>query len=177
MTIDLKKTIAFEQFKPLADRIEARMISTVREKFDRWAKLSGGCFKYYRSSHASEEAQLYSAVASFVESADGYSLRGGAPVALNEDRLQRKARQFGEDSVMSFVAKLISKVGDIEMSLEFLAGADFVIRASVNGHDVRIEQQTVYKYTQRNTLYCQFPARIYVDGKFTPASKFEEASA
>lgn len=175
--ITLTETSAFEQFKPLADRIEARMIETVRKTYRLWVEASGGKFRHYRYNDVSREAQDWRMISAFI-SFPGGSGRVGCEVTLNEERLAKKAKELGEDSVTGFVAKLISKVGNIEMTnLKFYGGADFQIDATKNGHLIRIEQQTVFKVSKNWTHYCQFPARIYVDGKFTPASKFEEMVA
>ena len=178
MTI-LTQTSAFEQFKPLADRIEARMIEQVRKVFALWAEASGGVYKHYRYNDTSREAQDFRVVSRYLKTKDGFaSFRDGTEVELNEERLAKVAKELGEDSVLGFVAKLISKVGEIEMTnLRFFGGADFTIDGTVNGHDIRVEQQTVFKMSKHWTHYCQFPARIYVDGKFTPAAKFEGAVA
>lgn len=179
MTTILTETSAFEQFKPLADRIEARMLDIVKKNYGKWVEASGGTFKHYRYNDGSREANYYRAVASFIKVADGHlSARTGTPMVLNEERLAKKAKELGEDSVLGFVHKLIVKLGNIEMTdLDFRGGSNFTIRATKNGHEVRVAQQTVYKMSRQWTHYCQFPARIYVDGKFTPAAKFEAATA
>lgn len=175
--INLTDTSAFEAFKPLADRIEARIISRIEKTYAKWVEASGGVSKYYRYNDTSSEAKDFRAIRRYVRDENG-SGRNGEKMVLAADFLAKEAKQIAEDSVLGFVAKLISKVGDIKMTdLQFRGGADFTIRAEANGHDVCIEQQTVYKMTQSWSLYCQFPARIYVDGKFTPAAKFKEAVA
>ena len=174
---NLTDTSAFEAFKPLADRIEARITSRIETSFAKWVEESGGVYKHYRYNDTSREAKYFLAVRRYVRGETG-SCRTGEKMILASDVLAKEAKQIAEDSVLGFVAKLISKVGDLKMTdLQFRGGADFTIRADANGHDVCIEQQTVYKMTQSWALYCQFPARIYVDGKFTPAAKFKEAVA
>lgn len=174
---NLTDTSAFEAFKPLADRIEARIISRIEKTYAKWVEASGGVYKHYRYNDTSNEAEDFLAIRRYVRGVSGIN-RSGQKMILATDFLAKDAKQIAEDSVLGFVAKLIKKVGDIKMTdLEFRGGADFSIRADVNGHAVCIEQQTVYKLTKSWTLYCQFPARIYVDGKFTPAAKFDEAVA
>ena len=177
--IKLTDTSAYEAFKPLADRIEERIKSQIEKTYAKWVEASGGVYKRYRYDDVSREAQDFRVISRYLKAVDGYSsFRSGTEVELNAERVAKVAKEIGEDSVMGFVAKLVDKVGDIKMTnLRFHGGADFSIHGHTNGHDVRIDQQTVYKMSKQWTPYCQFPARIYVDGQFTPASKFNEAVA
>ena len=91
---------------------------------------------------------------------------------------EKEARIGADARYNAFIAKFLSKLGDLDsVKIEFLAGADCIVKGKKNGHDVVINQQTVWKENQSGTIYPQFPARIYVDGQFTPASKFEAAVA
>jgi hypothetical protein len=176
--INLKDTSAFEAFKPLADRIEDTIMRQIVNIFAKWVEASGGVYKYYRYEDVSFEAQDFRVISKYIKPVSGEVLARGTEVKLDVERVAKIAKQIGEDSVLGFVAKLTDKVGDIKMTqLNFHGGADFSIHGHVNGHDIRIDQQTVYKMSTRWVHYCQFPARIYVDGKFTPASKFKEAVA
>lgn len=172
MTTKLTETSAFEQFKPIAVNVEEWMIDRVKRAHARWTELSdGNAPKFgYRYSDRSDEARAYARCCSFIK----YNSDG----ELDGERLAKKAKEFGEDTVLGFVAKLISKLGDIEMTnLHFMGGGDFTIHGTANGHAIRVDQQTVYKLDSRDKPYCQFPARIYVDGKFTPAAQFKDAIA
>jgi hypothetical protein len=179
MSITLTETSAFEAFRPVRDEIEAHYVKRVRAAFTRWEELNEGRgFRHYRYSDTSPEARAYKACSRYVRSADSYSMRTGAALKLSEEFLAKEAAQFADDAVTGFVAKLIGKIGNIEMTnLRFRGNGEFSIDAHANGHSIRVDQQVVYKVSNRDTLFCQWPARIYVDGQFTPATKFDAAIA
>lgn len=177
---NLTDTSAFDAFRPIRDDLEQRFTASVTTAFDLWSVLNAGRgFRHYSYSDTSDEAKAYRASSSYMTSADGsVVLRTGTAMKLNEERLAKHASQFADDAVLGFVAKLVSKVGDIEMTnLRFHGNGRFEIYGTANGHAVRVEQDVVYKYTRDCRLYCQWPARIYVNGQFTPAAKFNAAVA
>lgn len=181
MTFKLTETSAFEQFKPLADAIEAKMIERQTRLYDRYVSEYGDVYPSRRDLTQgysdTEQGRAFYPCQGYV-TADNSDYKGyaGKVMSLDTDRLNKHAKELGESSVMGFVSKLIGKLGNIELrDLNFQDGADFTIWADLGGQTVRVDQQTVYKVSRNNTLYCQFPARIYVDGKFTPASKFDDA--
>lgn len=175
----LTSTSAYEAFAPLADRISKEMERRVRFAFQKYCEeTGGGIYQRLHSSSNSAAGKHFELCRRYVTAESGYSFSTGSKLVLAEAFLTKEAREFGEASVLGFVAKLIEKLGDIEVrDLTFFGGADFTINARHNGHNIRVDQQTVYKYSARGSLYCQFPARIYVDGKFTPAARYDEAVA
>ena len=178
MTIQLTDTEAFEAFRPIRDELEARYVARVQSAFAKWSEENAGRgYRHYRYNDNSAEARAFRQCQRYVKSASGFG-RYGDEVKISEDFLAKEAAQFAEDAVMGFVAKLVSKVGDIKMTnLRFQGNGRFQIDGFTNGHDVRVEQDVVYKVNKQYNLYCQWPARIYVDGKFTPAAKFDAAVA
>ena len=175
---NLTDTSAFEAFRPIRDDLEARYIAIVEKAVATWREENGGCgFRHYRYNDNSAEARAFRKCSHYLRSDHG-SLSHGDELFTDAARLAKDAAQFADDAVLGFVAKLVSKVGDIDMkNLQFYGNGRFQIDCSTNGHAVRVEQDVVYKTTQNYKLYCQWPARIYVDGKFTPAAKFHAAVA
>jgi hypothetical protein len=98
------------------------------------------------------------------------------PTGVNTERLNRLAEQNATAQIESFAHKLVQKLGQFgEFEATFARGGDFTIKGVVNGHKVVVDQQTIFKISSQGTPFNQFPARIYVDGKFTPAAKYAEA--
>lgn len=52
--------------------------------------------------------------------------------------------------------------------LDYYSDSRFQLSGTVFGYSVYIEQQVVWKVSQKGNEFVQFPARIYLDGKFTP---------
>lgn len=103
--------------------------------------------------------------------------RWGAPVELNEERLLKEAQRYGEDAVAGFVAKLTKKLSDLEdVDLHFVStgSGEFTISGCLGDRVVKVEQTQVLKVSSRGTPFCQWPARIYVDGKFTSEAEFKK---
>lgn len=116
-----------------------------------------------------------SEVRTFMMPADGAAAnRPGAPVVRDVERIERFAQQNAEDVVEGFVRKLESKLGDLDtVEMSRTDGARFTLTGTLGGRRVRVEQQVVFKASSRGKLYHQFPARIYVDGQFTPEADFK----
>lgn len=107
-------------------------------------------------------------------------VRDGKFLGLRRDYLNKRAVQFADEQVDGFAAKTLKKLGELdEMKINELSAnyGTFEIVGARNGHAVRVEQKQTHNYSVNGNFYLQFPARIYVDGKFTPASKFNEATA
>lgn len=95
--------------------------------------------------------------------------------AFNQEFAEKDAQAFAEAQFAGFICKFTRKVGDFDdVTIDFLSGGNCVMNGTIEGMNIRIDQQTVWKHSNRGTLFCQFPARIYVDGQFTPAKKFRE---
>lgn len=95
---------------------------------------------------------------------------------LNTERLAQVAAEYAEDTTVKWIAKILKKLGQLdEYKLGHLKGGDIMVWGYVDGHCVELHQQVVYKMSAKGTYYNQFPARLYVDGKFTPESKFKSA--
>lgn len=95
---------------------------------------------------------------------------------VNAAWLRKNAEESADAQIAAFAAKLEKKLGTLgDFTATFTRGADFIITGTRNGHRVVVEQQTVFKVSTHGTPFNQFPARIYVDGKFTPAADYDRA--
>ena len=92
---------------------------------------------------------------------------------IDEDRLNRNALLYADQTIERWLAKIESKVGDLEdAKVHRLSDMRFEIEGIKNGHSVRIDQDMIVNQSAKGKLFNQFPARIYVDGKLTPESKY-----
>ena len=120
---------------------------------------------------------------------DGPSFRQDTDYEINSDRLDRNAAQYAADAVAGFVAKLIRKLGDLsDVSIADMntSAGTFTIGGKIGGRwiageyvgqKVTVNQRCILKCSNKGTLFNQWPARIYVDGVFTPEKKFKELAA
>lgn len=100
--------------------------------------------------------------------------------AINVVKLEKAANDYAAATVKAWAAKVERKVAGIEgvcvthMSMD---GCRFSIAGTKGGKAVRIEQETILKVSSKGLPFNQFPARIWVDGKFVPEARFEAATA
>jgi hypothetical protein len=95
--------------------------------------------------------------------------------SLSEERLARFAAVLADEMADDVLAKVDAKVGELaDAEVIRVSGADFRILGAKNNNAVTIEQQQILNVSSRGKLFNQFPSRIYVNGKFTPASKFAQ---
>ena len=103
------------------------------------------------------------------------SNRMSATYSLSEERLAAFAAALSADMADDVLGKVNAKVGELgNAEAHRVSGADFVITGTKHGHEVRIEQNQIINCSVKGKLFNQYPSRIYVDGKFTPAAKFAD---
>lgn len=90
------------------------------------------------------------------------------PYIVAESALERNAKAYGERVALEWYNKMTSKLGDTSVThvSEPTRGGDLIIKGRLSGSDIRLEQQRIINVSSRGLLFHQFPARIYVDGKF-----------
>lgn len=97
---------------------------------------------------------------------------------LSEEKLAKYADDWAHMQVDGMVAKTVGKIGDLDdVTYRFHGYGDFNINGTINGKEVRVDQQTVIKQSSKGTIFAQFPMRLYVEGQFTPAKKYADAVA
>jgi hypothetical protein len=97
------------------------------------------------------------------------------PMEIDHAYIEKVSQQNAEAEVASFVAKLERKFEDLDTAeLNYARGPNFELLGSVGDVNVRIEQQMILKISKNGVLFNQFPARIYVNGKFLSEKNFKE---
>lgn len=120
---------------------------------------NSGSAKFYRES-----------IARFVVS-DGD--RMSSTKSICRDKLRLGSEAYAQATVKEWEAKINAKLGELEgAEVKHMTETTFVISGTKNGRRVQIEQQMIINTSSKGAVFNQFPARIYVDGKFTSAKKF-----
>ena len=88
-------------------------------------------------------------------------------IGINEAKLEAYAQAQAEAAAVEWEAKINAKLGTVE-SVEVIhgRGPNFQIRAVRAGQRVTLDQQRTLNVSPKGRLFNQFPARLYVDGKF-----------
>jgi hypothetical protein len=87
---------------------------------------------------------------------------------INPEKLQRVVSEQAEATALAWFLKIASKIGEcVDATLERSGAASYVMNCTLaSGRAVRIEQQVVHAISTHGKRYVQFPARLYVEGKF-----------
>jgi len=149
---------ALEAYGP---QLEARFVSLVTAQIERLVAQFGS---ELRGIANSGQYKAYSAIAPYYDR---------ATASVRSLRLAEGAREYAFATTQTWVDKIEAKVGQLESAkVAALSGCSFLITGQKAGRSVRIEQDMIVNVSPKGTLFNQFPARIYVDGKFTPAAAF-----
>lgn len=93
---------------------------------------------------------------------------------LNGAKLAQRAEKIATEIVTVWEAKITEKIGNLtEMTIYSLGGTGFAISGTRQGRKVYIEQHMIVNMSSKGTLFNQFPARIYLDGKFISAAAYQ----
>jgi len=91
---------------------------------------------------------------------------------INVQALRDRAMRIADAETGALLHKTMLKIGAADLTECSYWNGDFVVRGTQKGREVEMVQQTVFKVNQNDTAFYQWPARIYVDGAFTPEAEF-----
>lgn len=95
--------------------------------------------------------------------------RGREVTGLNAEAIGRAAEQYANDQIAAFTAKLLVKIGSLtNVTVHDLSASSFTftISGKLGDRKVMVEQSRIINQSVNGVLFHQWPARIYVDGKF-----------
>ena len=85
---------------------------------------------------------------------------------INDADLAQGAAKYAEAVTTAWQAKIEQKLGELEnATVQRMADVSFTITGTKNGHKVVITQSMIVNVSSKGTMFNQFPALIYVDGK------------
>lgn len=97
---------------------------------------------------------------------------------LNDAKLAAYAAEVATATVEEWAGKIEAKLGDLDaVIVRNLHANDFLIVGTRDGRKVTIEQNMILNVSSRGILFNQWPARIYVDGKFVSEAKYRKLFA
>jgi hypothetical protein len=92
-------------------------------------------------------------------------------------KVDAAAQAEAEETCLAWYKKLVGKLGAVESATLHYSGNGsyrLTVRKAGIAEEIEIHQQVVWKRAScRGNWFAQFPARIYVGGKFTPEAKFK----
>lgn len=91
-----------------------------------------------------------------------------AIATLNDAKVAAAAAHYAEAASQQWKDKIEGKLGELEnVEIKKFGGCNFLIKGWRAGKAVAIDQNVIVKASTKGLLFNQFPARIYVDSKFT----------
>jgi hypothetical protein len=157
-------TTALEAHKPA---LEAYFVDFAERRFAALVRHFGPALRGVYNSHL---ANNWRAISSLTV-CDGDRIN--SEYSLDAGRVAAAATAFADATVATWADKIAAKLGELDNAeVRHLDGYRFAVTGSKGDRKVHIEQDMIVNVSSRGTLFNQFPARIYVDGKFTPAAKY-----
>lgn len=93
---------------------------------------------------------------------------------LDPVKVKEAAQQYADMVAESMKDKIMFKAGELQNpEVRNMSGWEFLITGEVKGSKVYIEQNMILNCSSLGTLFNQFPARIYVDGKFMSEAAYK----
>jgi len=155
------------------DDIAERFIAHVHNRFDTIVKDLGPNLKNIHNdwNYAKEFSRTIEPYVTWVGNSN--KLHDGIYV-INDEVLEKKAKQYALDIILQCANKIKNKLQDLDEAQcnSFNGFWGFTITGLRNGHRVHIEQNTIIN-SRGTTLFNQFPARIYVDGKLVSEVQYK----
>lgn len=160
---------AFNALKPA---LAARYISQVRSSFSSIVEKFGPAARgVYNSTYAGNYKSLVAPNVNRVS--ENGIVNAGAEIYLDEVKLALNAERYADEVAAAWLDKINAKLGELENTeIKHFGGCCFLISGHRGGKAVAIDQNVILKASTNGKLFNQFPARIYVDGKFTSEKKY-----
>lgn len=154
--------------------------------WERWALSSfknmtdelGAELKGLYDGKGREWLPVYHKLQSVLRQRDIDDYRKPHPYYINEDLLKAHAAEYGNTVATEWYRKMQDKlvnITDVKVSMLHGNHGDITVDGINSGKKIHINQQTVFKFSTRGTPYHQFPALIYVNGKFTPEAEYKKS--
>lgn len=102
----------------------------------------------------------------------------GGVWSIDESRLALNAERYADAAIEAWRDKITAKMGELENArVVRMSGVSFQIVGERGGKRVVIEQQMIINVSSQGKPYNQFPARLYVDGKFVSEAAYKRLAA
>ncbi len=170
------------EFETMTPVIKADFQSWVRRTYDRIAPKFAGKnlvnvydYDYKTWAEIRDFEEKYDLLTG--EKVESYYKKENVGFRINEQRLEKIAQTHAEFQVDAFVAKLEKKLKDLDnvhIRSMNVGNFEFTIAGDLKGQPVTVHQQVVFKTSSHGKHFCQWPARIYMDGKMIPEAAFKK---
>ena len=100
---------------------------------------------------------------------------GQSTFQYSKERTELAAKRYAEDQCLAWFEKLNRKLVNVtDMTMTRLSRNEYYFVAKLGDKKIAINQQRILKCSPKGKMFHQFPARIYVDGKFYSEANFKK---
>lgn len=100
---------------------------------------------------------------------------GKSTFQYSKERTELAAKRYAEAQCLAWFEKLNQKLVNVtEMTMTRSNNGEYKFTAKLGEKKVTIDQQRILKCSPKGKMFHQFPARIYVDGKFYSEANFKK---
>jgi hypothetical protein len=182
MTEKTLQTTIHDALEALRPDLEKRYQANVRSTFAHLIETFGPAVEGIYKSHNYQSAHVWRHVCApvvrhvYLDEAGNptprYSRR--TRYELDEARLEKESVAYAQSVALHWEVKILGKLQEMEqVEVRYLDGHRFSITGTRAGQHIQIEQSLIIKRSTKGLLFNQWPARIYVDGKFTPEAAYK----
>lgn len=94
---------------------------------------------------------------------------------IDEGRLEKNSQEYAEGTAYQWYGKMVSKLGSLDsVDIKYMQGGNLILTGNRGSIEIRIDQQRIFKTSSLGTPFHQWPARIYVNGKFTTEREYKK---
>ncbi len=99
---------------------------------------------------------------------------GGGDYSLDKEKMQKNGDAYASVTLLQWEEKIKNKLENLEdAELKHLNGYSFEMVGKREGKEIRITQSMIVNVSPKGIVFNQFPAKIYVDGKFTSEANYK----
>ena len=168
---------ALEAFRPQLAAAIAYRIERNYKRMTELAAQNGGGWWGINAWLEPETQRMWSETTRRCCDANGFTSTDG--YTLNPDKVAKFADRQVTDMLASWEAKLVAKLAELDNAeaVRQHSGVAFIVTGTKAGKPVSIEQSMIVNVSSKGLLFNQFPARIYVAGKFTSEAAYKRQFA
>lgn len=161
-----------EQLEAYKDKLQAQYIDSVTSTLGWLQRLYGQNLREKNENTSLRNSKHYKVLeniggSTYMDTDGNYHIDQAAAAD--------KGREYADATIAAWHDKITGKIKDLQNStVHQLDGNRFIITGERDGKKITIDQDMIINRSANGTMFNQFPARIYVDGKFHSEAAYKK---
>jgi hypothetical protein len=170
-----------ESLQQYSEKIAESYIQNITHLFQKVVDKHGptlkGVYSCWSYAKVFTKTLKYLVKSTLIDSAKPYAM-DNRTYTLDEVLVKNAAEAYAVETVAAWEKKIQSKLVDLkDAEVKYFTGLRFDISGAVKNKKVVIHQDMILNVSKLGTLFNQFPARIYVGGKFMSEASYKRMLA